>query len=156
MIDQFITLNVDGSCLHNPGGKGGWAAVFEGFGSKKVLYGSVKSCTNNQMELLAAIRGLTHIKVPSSVLLFTDSQYVYKGYTQYLANWKRNGWKARKGPVKNKDYWVQLEEAVERHQKVAFNWTPGHGDSVDNNLADMYARTAAYDQLDDTVKDLMK
>ena len=105
----MIRIYTDGSCLGNPG-NGGWAAIIIDDKKKIQLKGSKKDTTNNQMELLAPIKALKKIPKGSNVQIFTDSKYVKSGITEWIHNWKKNGWKtANKQPVKNKDLWTELD-----------------------------------------------
>ncbi|RYZ80263.1 MAG: ribonuclease HI, partial [Moraxellaceae bacterium] len=110
-----IELFTDGACKGNPG-PGGWGALLRFGDVEKSLYGGEAATTNNRMELMAAIEGLSALKETCDVLLTTDSQYVLKGVTEWIAGWKRNGWKtAAKQPVKNADLWQRLDEQTQRH-----------------------------------------
>ncbi|MBE02959.1 ribonuclease HI [Marinobacter lutaoensis] len=133
-----VTMYTDGACKGNPG-PGGWGVVLR-YGAKvKTLHGGERQTTNNRMELRAAIEGLKALTRPCEVDLHTDSQYVRKGITEWLANWKRNGWKtASKQPVKNEDLWRQLDELTARH-RVRWHWVKGHAGVPDNELADELA-----------------
>ena len=105
----MIKIYTDGSCLGNPG-NGGWAAIIIDDNKKIQIKGSKKDTTNNQMELLAPIKALKKIPKGSNVQIFTDSKYVKSGITEWIHNWKKNGWKtANKQPVKNKDLWTELD-----------------------------------------------
>lgn len=105
----------------------------------KTLCGGERNTTNNRMELMAAIEGLRALKRSCTVDLYTDSQYVRKGITEWLSGWKKNGWKtAARKPVKNDDLWKALDEEVGRHQ-VAWHWVKGHSGVPDNELADELA-----------------
>ena len=131
----------DGACRGNPG-QGGWAAVLRYKGHEKVLYGAEPLTTNNRMELMAAIRALESLKRPCRVRLTTDSQYVQKGITEWLANWKRNGWKtAARKPVKNADLWQRLDTAISGH-RIRWEWVKGHSGHPENELADELANRA--------------
>jgi ribonuclease HI len=137
-----IRLATDGSCLGNPG-PGGWAAILRYGGKAKELSGGEKQTTNNRMELRAVIEGLNALTEPCEVELEIDSQYVKNGVTQWMAGWKRNGWKtASKEPVKNQDLWQALDAAVARH-RIDWRWVKGHADHADNNRCDELARGAA-------------
>jgi ribonuclease HI len=134
-------MYTDGACRGNPG-PGGWGVVLRFQGSHKTLQGYAAETTNNRMELTAVIEGLKALKRSCAVELFTDSKYVMQGLTEWLANWKRNGWKtAAKKPVKNIDLWQQLEAEVTQHQ-VDWNWVKGHAGIEDNELADQLANAA--------------
>jgi ribonuclease HI len=106
---------------------------------EKSLYGGELETTNNRMELMAAIAALSALKEPCNVIITTDSQYVRKGITEWLAGWKRNGWRtAAKEPVKNADLWRRLDEENQRHQ-VSWQWVKGHSGHRENELADALA-----------------
>lgn len=106
---------------------------------EKQLFGGQANTTNNQMELLAAIEGLKALKEPCQVALTTDSQYVRKGITEWMINWKKNGWRtAAKKPVKNAELWQALDEQCQKHQ-VAWYWVKGHSGHPENELADQLA-----------------
>ena len=133
-----VTLYTNGACKGNPG-PGGWGVVLRYGDNRKTLHGGEARTTNNRMELMAAIRGLEALKRPCEVELFTDSQYVRKGITEWMAGWKRNGWKtSAKKPVKNEDLWRELDSEVARH-KINWHWVKGHSGVPDNELADELA-----------------
>ncbi|KAA3627195.1 MAG: ribonuclease HI [Proteobacteria bacterium] len=133
-----IELYTDGACRGNPG-PGGWGAVLRLNQHEKELYGGESETTNNRMELMAAIAGLEALKRPCQVHITTDSQYVMKGITEWLANWKRRGWKtAAKQPVKNVDLWQRLDAALAPHQ-VTWEWVRGHTGHPENERADALA-----------------
>jgi len=133
-----VELFTDGACKGNPG-PGGWGALLRYRGHEKELFGGVGETTNNRMELLAVINGLAELKSASKVLVTTDSQYVKKGITEWIGNWKRNGWKtAAKRPVKNADLWRQLDQLVANHQ-VDWAWVKGHSGHAENERADQLA-----------------
>lgn len=133
-----VILYTDGACKGNPG-PGGWGVVLRYGETCKTMHGGEANTTNNRMELMAAIRGLAALKRSCAVELYTDSQYVRKGITEWMAGWKRNGWKtAAKKPVKNEDLWRELDTEVARHQ-VNWHWVKGHAGIPDNELADELA-----------------
>ena len=134
----------DGACSGNPG-PGGWGALLQARRGDTVirereLHGGAAQTTNNRMELMAAIMALESLTRPSDVTLVTDSAYVKDGITQWLAGWKRNGWKtAARKPVKNEDLWRRLDAAQARH-KVRWDWVKGHAGHPENERADALAR----------------
>ena len=134
-----VTLYTDGACSGNPG-PGGWGVLMLYGDARKTLNGGEENTTNNRMELMAAIMGLESLTRPCAVDLWTDSQYVKQGMSQWLAGWKRNGWKtADKKPVKNMDLWQRLDDAVQRHD-VTFHWVKGHAGHEQNEEVDELAR----------------
>ena len=138
----MIKIFTDGSCLGNPG-NGGWAAIIIDDKKKIQIKGSKKDTTNNQMELLAPIKALKKIPKGSNVQIFTDSKYVKSGITEWINNWKKNGWKtASKQPVKNKDLWTELDQMTNEFQ-IKWSWVKGHSTDVLNNEVDLIAREAA-------------
>jgi len=140
-----VEIFTDGACRGNPG-PGGWGALLRYKGVEKTLSGAEPLTTNNRMELMAAIQALESLTRPCEVVLTTDSEYVRKGITEWMANWKRRGWKtADKKPVKNEDLWRRLDEAASRHQ-VRWEWVRGHNGHPENERADQLA-TGAIDAL---------
>ena len=138
----MIKIYTDGSCLENPG-KGGWAAIIIVDGKKTEIKGSKENTTNNQMELLAPINALKNIPKGSKVQIFTDSKYVKSGITEWIHNWKRNGWKtADKKDVKNKDLWTELDE-LSSYFKIEWTWVKAHSTDELNNKVDLLARSSA-------------
>ena len=135
---ETVEIFTDGACRGNPG-PGGWGVVLRYKDKEKTLHGGEPHTTNNRMELMAAISGLEALKRPSKVVLTTDSQYVKKGITEWLADWKRRGWKtADRKPVKNVDLWQRLDEVVAKHQ-VKWHWVRGHTGHPENERADVLA-----------------
>ncbi|UZJ45474.1 ribonuclease HI [Marinimicrobium sp. C6131] len=133
-----VEIFTDGACRGNPG-PGGWGALLRFNGQEKSLYGGEADTTNNRMELRAAIEALGALKEPCEVVLTTDSQYVRKGISEWMAGWKRNGWKtSQKKPVKNVDLWRALDEAVQTH-RIDWHWVKGHSGHRENELADQLA-----------------
>jgi Ribonuclease HI len=133
-----VEIFTDGACRGNPG-PGGWGALLRYGKIERSLHGGEKLTTNNRMELLAAIEGLAALKEPCEVVITTDSQYVRKGITEWLAGWKRNGWRtASKQPVKNADLWQRLDELNQRHT-VEWRWVKGHSGHRENEMADLLA-----------------
>ena len=140
-MSERVTIYTDGACSGNPG-PGGWAALLIYSGREKELSGGEPVTTNNRMELTAAIMALEALTRPCTVDLFTDSQYVRQGITEWLRNWKARGWRtADKKPVKNEDLWRRLDEARTRHQ-VVWHWVRGHADNPLNNRVDALAVAA--------------
>ncbi len=140
-MSRVVELFTDGACKGNPG-PGGWGALLRYGDVEKELYGGEAATTNNRMELQAVISGLEALTRPSHVRVTTDSQYVKNGITQWIHNWKRNGWKtAARKPVKNADLWQRLDEAVARHQ-VEWEWVKGHAGHPGNERADALANRA--------------
>ena len=140
-MSERVTIYTDGACSGNPG-PGGWAALLIYGGREKELSGGEAATTNNRMELTAAIMALEALTRPCTIDLFTDSQYVRQGITQWLRNWKARGWRtADKKPVKNEDLWRRLDEARTRHE-VVWHWVRGHADDPLNNRVDALAVAA--------------
>lgn len=136
--NNTVEIFTDGACRGNPG-PGGWGAVLRYGEHERELYGGEAQTTNNRMELLAAIRALETLKRPCRVSLTTDSQYVRKGITEWLPNWKRKRWKTAAGkPVKNADLWQRLDELAAGHQ-VDWHWVRGHTGHPENERADALA-----------------
>ena len=138
----MIKIYTDGSCLENPG-NGGWAAIIIDDEKKTQIKGSKKNTTNNQMELLAPIEALKKIPKGSEVQIFTDSKYVKSGITEWIHNWKKNGWKTSdKQPVKNKELWEELDLLANEFE-ISWNWVKAHSTDELNNEVDLIAREAA-------------
>ncbi len=136
---KTVEIFTDGACSGNPG-PGGWGAILRYNGTEKELYGGAAETTNNRMELMAAIQALNALKRPCKVKLHTDSRYVKDGITQWIHNWKQNGWRtAAKKPVKNADLWQALDQALARHD-VHWIWVKGHAGHAENERADELAR----------------
>lgn len=147
MTKNTVRIYSDGACRGNPG-PGGWGVVLRWNGHQRELSGGEARTTNNRMELTAAIRGLEALSRPCAVELYTDSQYVKHGIEQWLAGWKRRGWRtASGGPVKNVDLWQRLENAVARHVSVTWHWVRGHSGVEGNELADRLANRGIDDAL---------
>jgi len=140
--DTLVELFADGACLGNPG-PGGWAALLRFKDADKEISGGEPLTTNNRMELMAVISGLRALTRPCRIAVTTDSQYVQKGITEWIIGWKKRGWKtADKKPVKNIDLWQALDEARAQH-RVTWHWVKGHSGHVENERADVLARTEA-------------
>ena len=139
--DKIVDIYTDGACQGNPG-PGGWGALLRYGETEKELSGGVTETTNNRMELSAAIEALRALKRPTRARIHTDSTYVKKGITQWIVNWKRNGWQtAAKKPVKNVDLWTDLDNAMKDHD-VEWRWVKGHAGHPENERADGLARSA--------------
>jgi ribonuclease HI len=137
MTDK-VKIYTDGACRGNPG-PGGWGALLRYGNEEKELYGGEKETTNNRMELMAAIRALESLKRRCVVDLTTDSEYVKNGITQWMANWKKRGWRtANKKPVKNIDLWQRLDKAANMHD-IHWHWVRGHTGHPENERADQLA-----------------
>ena len=130
-----VEIFTDGACKGNPG-TGGWGALLVSGGNEKELFGGEKNTTNNRMELLAVIEALKILKKPCEVVVYTDSQYVQKGISEWIHGWKARGWKtAAKALVKNVDLWQALDAAQAQHQ-IKWQWVKGHAGHVGNERAD--------------------
>jgi ribonuclease HI len=146
-----VLLVTDGACIGNPG-PGGWACVLRYRQHDKELFGHEQKTTNNRMELRAVIEGLNALREPCQVVVVTDSQYVRRGITEWLAKWKAKGWrKKKKGKsgtrdVLNRDLWEELEGAMARHE-TTWEWIKGHAGHEDNARCDQLALMAAQRQL---------
>jgi len=137
-----IIAYTDGSCLGNPG-PGGWGVVLIYNQHTKKISGHAEDTTNNKMELTAAIEALKNLKESCKVELYTDSQYVKNGITQWLKNWEKNGFKtANKKDVKNKELWILLDEYTKKHT-VTWKWVKAHNGDKYNEMVDELARSAA-------------
>lgn len=136
-----IEIFTDGACKGNPG-PGGWGAILRYNGQEKNLKGAESHTTNNRMELMAAIQGLAALTRPSTVDLYTDSQYLRQGMMSWMAQWKKNGWRnSKREPVKNADLWQQLDELAQQHQ-ITWHWVKGHSGHPENERADALANEA--------------
>ena len=142
-----VVIYTDGACSGNPG-PGGWGAILIHGRTEKEISGGELATTNNRMELMAAIQALETLKKPCQVELHTDSQYVMKGISEWIHNWKRRGWKtADNKPVKNDDLWRRLDEARARHN-VDWRWVKGHAGHELNERADGLARKGLKDTVE--------
>lgn len=128
----------DGACKGNPGA-GGWGALLVWGSHRKEISGGEANTTNNRMEMMAVIRALEALKRPSKVEVHTDSQYVQKGVSEWMAGWKRRNWRTASGqPVKNQDLWLQLDALAQLHQ-IEWKWVRGHAGHPENERADALA-----------------
>jgi len=138
MNDAVVEIFTDGACRGNPG-PGGWGVIFRFKNQEKELCGGEAATTNNRMELTAVIRALEALKRPSRVRLYTDSQYVQKGISEWVHSWKRRKWRtADRKPVKNEDLWRRLDELAAPHE-VEWHWVRGHAGHPENERADKLA-----------------
>jgi ribonuclease HI len=136
-----VQIWTDGACRGNPG-PGGWGALLRFGVHEKELHGGEAETTNNRMELLAAIRALESLTRPCEVVLTTDSEYLRRGITEWIDNWKRRGWMtANKKPVLNRDLWERLDLAVAQH-RIDWRWVRGHTGHPENERADALANRA--------------
>ena len=134
-----VEIWTDGACSGNPG-PGGWGAVLRYGKREREIYGGERRTTNNRMELTAAIEALEALSRPCEVRLTTDSKYLKDGISQWIHNWKRNGWRtAARTPVKNADLWQRLDQALTPHT-VQWHWTKAHAGHPENERADQLAR----------------
>jgi len=137
-----VEIHTDGACLGNPG-PGGWAALLRYQRTEREISGGEAQTTNNRMELIAAISALEALRQPCVVALYTDSQYVRQGITEWLPGWVRRQWRTAGGdPVKNRDLWERLDAAARRHQ-VEWHWVKGHSGDPYNDRVDALAREQA-------------
>jgi len=137
-MSNRVEIFSDGACKGNPG-PGGWGALLRYGTAEKELWGGEPVTTNNRMELMAVIQALESLKRPCRVRVTTDSQYVKQGVTSWMARWKRNGWRtAERQPVKNRDLWERLDQAVSRHE-LQWRWVRGHTGHPENERADQLA-----------------
>ena len=138
----MIKIYTDGSCLENPG-NGGWAAIINDNGNIKKISGREKNTTNNRMELMATISALSDMKTKNEIELYTDSQYVKLGITEWINTWIKNSWKtSKKEDVKNKDLWVELYN-LNQSLDVNWNWVKAHAGNPLNEEVDLLAKRAA-------------
>ena len=136
-----IEIYTDGACRGNPG-PGGWAALLRMGDHEREISGAETLTTNNRMELTAVIRALQALKRPVQARVYTDSEYVRRGISEWLPAWKARGWRtADRKPVKNQDLWQQLEELARNH-RIEWHWVPGHAGVPDNERVDRLANEA--------------
>ena len=135
----MIKIYTDGACKGNPG-KGGWGALIQLGGESIEIFGGEPNTTNNRMELIAVIEALDKVRAEQSrVMVFTDSTYVQKGISEWILNWKKNGWRSsNKQPVKNQDLWMRLDE-LKQGMTIEWNWVKGHAGHPENERADFLA-----------------
>ncbi len=138
----MIKIYTDGSCIGNPG-SGGWAAIILNGDKQNIISGRKKNTTNNQMELMAAIRALVFFTKKQKIRIYTDSNYVKEGITNWIKIWEKNNWKtANKKKVKNVDFWKKLNILSNFHD-IEWKWVKAHSGDPMNNMVDKLARKAA-------------
>jgi ribonuclease HI len=143
---KTVEIFTDGACRGNPG-PGGWGALLRYGDNERTLCGGEHETTNNRMELMAVIQGLSALQRACEVTVTSDSTYVLKGIQEWMPNWKKRGWKtASKKPVKNVDLWQQLDQLVELHT-IDWKWVKGHSGHAENEIADQLANRGI-DELD--------
>jgi len=136
-----VEIFTDGACKGNPG-PGGWGAILRYGTTEKEIYGASKNTTNNIMELTAVIESLRNLKKPCELIITTDSKYVKNGITEWIHNWKKNGWRtAAKKEVKNKELWIELDSLIQIHS-ISWDWVKGHSGHPENERADLLANVA--------------
>lgn len=144
MTTKEVVIFTDGACRGNPG-PGGWGVLLRFGAVERELCGGEGPTTNNRMELMAAIKGLEALREPCVVQLFTDSEYVRRGITEWMLKWRNNGWRtADRKPVKNADLWRELDAEATRH-RVSWHWVKGHAGHPDNERADALANRGLED-----------
>lgn len=141
LVMKKVLIYTDGACRGNPG-PGGWGVLLRYGSREKILSGAESHTTNNRMELMAAIQALAALREPCHIELYTDSQYVQKGVSEWLTGWKKRDWrKADKKLVKNADLWQALDQEISRHT-ITWHWVKGHSGHTENELADSIANQA--------------
>ena len=136
-----VEIFTDGACKGNPG-PGGWGAILRHGTTEKEIYGASKNTTNNIMELTAVIESLKNLNKPCELIITTDSKYVKNGITEWIHNWKKNGWRtAAKKEVKNKVLWIELDSLIQIHS-IRWDWVKGHSGHPENERADLLANVA--------------
>jgi ribonuclease HI len=140
MSHPRVVVYTDGACDPNPG-PGGWSAILRIGATEKILIGGERETTNNRMELTAALRTLEELKEPSRVEIYTDSEYLQRGITEWMPVWKAKNWKRKGGKLANLDLWQALDVSLTRHE-VTWHWVKGHANSRENQRADSLARKA--------------
>jgi ribonuclease HI len=144
MAREAVELYTDGACRGNPG-PGGWGVLIRQAGIQRELSGSEPATTNNRMELTAVIRGISEVDKSCEIRIYTDSQYVQKGMTEWIHDWKRRGWRTSdRKPVKNDDLWQRLD-ALARGRDIEWHWVRGHAGHPENERADALANRAIDD-----------
>jgi len=143
----MIKIYTDGACKGNPG-VGGWGALILQDDKNIELFGGENETTNNRMELMAVIMALKEMSPSEELIIYTDSTYVQKGISEWIKNWKLNNWRSsNKKPVKNKDLWMQLDEASYA-RKINWQWVKGHAGNEGNEKADELANKGVISMMD--------
>lgn len=137
---MIVTIYTDGGCIPNPG-RGGWAALIKYPDRELELSGAENNSTNNRMELTAAINALESLTGSPQVQIFTDSEYVKRGITEWLPNWRQRGWKRKSGTLANQDLWMRLDVLTQKN-KIDWHWVRGHAGNVHNEKVDRLVRQA--------------
>jgi ribonuclease HI len=137
-METQVEIYTDGGCRPNPG-VGGWGAILLYGGALRELSGGEPKTTNNRMELTAAVQALEALKRPCTVVMHTDSEYLRKGITSWLPQWKQKGWRRGRQPLKNKDLWQLLDSLVARH-RIDWRWVQAHAGHPLNERCDELAR----------------
>ena len=146
-MSDRVEIFTDGACRGNPG-PGGWGALLRFGTAEKELYGAEANTTNNRMEMKAVIEALSTLKRRCTVEVTTDSKYVKQGITEWIINWKRNGWRnSSKKPVKNADLWIELDTLSQQHD-VSWHWVKGHSGHEENERVDELANKAIDEMLE--------
>ncbi|MBR6026034.1 MAG: ribonuclease HI [Neisseriaceae bacterium] len=141
MENKTVSIYTDGACKGNPG-RGGWGVILRYGQHEKELYGAQEKTTNNRMELTAVIQGLSILKYPCCVNIYTDSQYVQRGMNEWIHNWKKRNWKTSSNKtVANLELWQELDKLAQIHQ-INWHWVKGHDGNIDNERADYLANLA--------------
>ena len=135
-----VTIYSDGACDPNPG-PGGWAALLRYGNQQKEISGSEADTTNNRMELTAAVQALLSLKKPHRVDFYTDSQYLQRGITEWMPDWRKRNWRRKGGALKNLDLWQSLDAVILKHE-INWHWVRGHAGDRDNERVDALARKA--------------
>lgn len=142
-----VEIFTDGACRGNPG-PGGWGALLRYGDKEKQIYGSEPHTTNNRMELTAAIKALESLTRPCEIHLYTDSQYLRQGMTEWMVQWKKKGWRnSKKEPVKNSDLWQKLDALTLGHSEIHWHWVKAHNGHPENEQADALANRAIDEML---------
>lgn len=136
----LVTIYTDGACRGNPG-PGGWGAILRYGRHERGISGGESDTTNNRMELRAALEALRTLTEPCRVVLYTDSEYLKKGITLWMPNWKKRNWRRKGGKLANVDLWMKLDEEMARHE-VGWRWVKGHAGNTYNERVDKLAREA--------------